>query len=139
MKCEVAILVGLLVTGTACRDTSGPSERARPCTAAELDALVLEVGAGLEPTFDWTPRCGVSELHVVYRDDDIPGYEFTAWMRFARSLEPPLRYAEPSSSSFPDLFPAEPLIAGRSYTVRLFVAPTPFGAILEVASKTFVP
>ena len=138
-RCAGGLLLGLSIAGLGCRESSGPDDGGRSCTLAEFEAIVIDVSAGLEPVLDWTPGCRISQLVVEYSDEDIPGYTFTAWMRFARSIDPPVRYAEPGSSTFPDLFPPQPLVAGRTYTLRLFITPEPFGASLEMASRTFVP
>jgi hypothetical protein len=108
----------------ACGDE--PTAPLRDCP----EAVELTVGAGLQPVFDWAPRCLAATLIVEARD----GTGFTMWILQTvdqeNRLSPPFRYGdEPEGTEqIGDLLP---LTAGSLYHVGLAsVFPTSNGGIM---------
>jgi hypothetical protein len=142
----LAVLL-LAAAGCPMPDPSGPPRPLARCTAAQVAALTLEVGPGVEPTFRWTPACGVDWLRVEYPAPDYPTPPgesppmLLAWARVAglEPLGPPLLYGAPMPGGFPDFFDPEPLVPGRTYTARLLLEGAEFGTDEEVARTDFVP
>jgi hypothetical protein len=93
------------------------------------EAVELTVGAGLQPVFDWAPRCLAATLIVEARD----GTGFTMWILQTvdqeNHLSPPIRYGdEPEGTE--QIGDLRPLIAGSLYRVGLMtVFPTSNGGI----------
>jgi hypothetical protein len=143
--CLTVTLAG--VAGCGASDAVGPPRPLARCTAAQAAALTLEASAGAEPTFSWTPACGVDWLRVEYPDLEYPtppGESPPVRLAWARvgglaPVGPPVRYGAPMPGGFPDLFEPEPLAPGRTYTVRLLMEGTEVGGDQEVARTTFVP
>lgn len=143
--CLAVMLVG--PAGCDGPDSFAPPRALSPCTSAQVDALTLEATAGVEPTFSWTPACGVDWLRVEYEDPDYPTPPGEspptrlAWARVGglEPLGPPLQYGAPMPGGFPDFFDPEPLVPGRTYTVRLLMEGAALGSEEEVARATFVP
>jgi hypothetical protein len=117
------------------------------CTPAQAGVVTLSVTEGTEPTFTWEPACAVDLLRVEYPDPDYPASPEESppvqlawlWAGGLSGQAPPLRYATPMPFGFPEIFPAEPLVVGRTYTVRLLVDGPEIGSDVEVAHADFVP
>ena len=135
-----ALIIGSLASVVACGgDASGPPTPAPACTPAQAEALVVQVGAGLEPVFTWKPRCSISEIRVDYIDPFLLGSPpVVTWRHIGPAVTPPIRYATPDEI-LPDLHPPDSLRAGRLYVVRLYQGPDTLGKNVEVAFETFVP
>ena len=142
-------IAGLLAAPVGCdgpRSVAPPQGLAR-CTAAQVGALTVAVTAGVDPTFSWTPACGVDWLRVEYEDLEyrtLPGEAPPTRLAWARvgglePLGPPLRYGAPMPDGLPEFFAPEPLVPGRTYTVRLLIQGAAFGSEEEVARAAFVP
>ena len=135
--------LALLTLISACSTDrpAGPTLTFVPrCTPEQTAELVLSVGSGTEPLFEWTPACGVLRLQVDYHDPAYPDLPpVYAWSRTEFFLAPPVQYGVEPPSPLPVLLPAEPLEAGRTYTVRLYMYDLAASAEVEVTSKQFVP
>lgn len=135
-----ALATALLAVQACSDEPSGPPRPLAPCTAADIENLTITVGSGLEPTFDWSPRCSVNELRVEYADPELPDDPpRVAWLTFELFLSPPIRYGAPPAFGFPELFPPEPLERGRTYTVRLLQMGATPDAEIEAGWAEFVP
>ncbi len=146
----ISVLVTVVVVGSCGQERPTGPEFVASCTPAQWSQIVLEVGSGTEPRFDWTPRCGLAALHVEYPDPECPECSeapyfqppLIAWTQLIIGYAPPIDYGVSPPSPFPDLFPwepAEPLVPGRTYTVRLTAYDRDIRAEVDVARVTFVP
>jgi hypothetical protein len=96
----------------ACGDE--PTETLLDCP----DAVAITVGPGLEPVFDWTPRCLAATLIIEARD----GSGFTMWslqtVDQENRLSPPIRYGDVPAGT-EQIGELRPLLAGSLYRVGL--------------------
>ena len=91
-------------------DTTAPDEQAETCTD-NTGRVVVTVGAGLTPSFTWSPACPIAALLVEEGADD-------RWFAGApdNMIAPPVTYGSAEWSAMAPV----PLEAGHTYTLSLW-------------------
>ena len=95
---------------SACGDATAPEEQVEQCTD-DTGSVVVTVGAGLTPSFTWSPACTVAAILVEEGADD-------RWFAGAPTnvIAPPVTYGSEGWS----LMAPVPLQAGHTYTLSLW-------------------
>jgi hypothetical protein len=100
-----------------CRNSSSPSF---PICS---ESVTLTASTSLPATFSWTPNCLIDHLLVEEPLAPSVGAFHFLWQIVARSegqgAASPLRYGR-VPSGMQELIPAEPLLTGHSYWVRVY-------------------
>jgi hypothetical protein len=111
----------------ACDESSAPL----PDCPESVDVIV---GAGLEPSFDWLPRCQAGSLRVEVRlsDGGSPPVWILQTVDFENRVVPPVRYGEiPQGTEV--IGDRVPLATGSNYRVWLLaVFPRDDGSGVEL-------
>jgi hypothetical protein len=120
------VLAFLPLVASACSGSALGLDRGCP------DNVALNISAGMQPTFSWSPACKVVELQV-YREGNV------VWTvhAFDGSFGPPVRYGDAPEGATEQIGP-EPLQSNRTY--RVFIhEPGPGLSLRTVATAEFSP
>lgn len=111
------VIVLALIGVVACADPVPGIHAVAPCTGH----VALKVGTGTTPTITWQPACAVALLSVTAAADSLG--EAFLWFAgsatFGATIAPPVVYGRTPPGAGPDPFPADSLVVGRQYIVRL--------------------
>lgn len=135
---RVLIVSAALIGVAACVD-QGPREAAAPCTGR----VAFQVGTGTTPTITWQPACAVAQLSVTPASDSLG--EYPLWIigsaTFGATIGPPIVYGRTPAGAGPTLVPADTLVVGQQYMIRvntsmLIGVPATDSAVFTVRAPT---
>ena len=101
----------------ACADQAPHVSAVAPCTGH----VAPQVGTGRTPTITWQPACAVALVTVTDAADSLG--EVFLWIAasytFSQTIVPPVVYGQMPDGAGPNILPADSLIFGHRYMVRL--------------------